>query len=301
MIPIPLRDVAEFCGGEMVAGDPAAEIVEVCTDTRSIAAGALFVALVGERYDAHDFVQKAAEVAGCCIVSRLPEGYESLECGFIKVEDTLVALQQLARRYREGLDIKVVCITGSNGKTSTKDLIKSVLCQRFEVNATKGNFNNHIGLPLTILETGAEHQIGVWEIGMSNPGEIAPLAAIAQPDVAVITNVGTAHIEFMGSRDAIALEKGALAESVGSAGSVVLNANDDYTPEISSRTAAAVRTAGIGQGDVRAESVEVRGDCSSFQICSEEVQTFGVELPVPGQHMVANATLSLQRLDSSLT
>ena len=136
----------------------------------------------------------------------------------LRVADTLVAYQQIAAHYRRSLGIKVVAITGSNGKTSTKDFTASVLAHRFRVTKTEGNFNNHVGLPRTMLEATARDQIGVWEIGMNHPGEIAPLAHLAQPDVAIITNIGIAHLEFMGTREAIAQEKGDLAAAFQPAG-----------------------------------------------------------------------------------
>ena len=141
----------------------------------------------------------------------------------LRVTDTLAAYQQIAAHYRRSLGIKVVAITGSNGKTSTKDFTASVLAHRFRVAKTEGNLNNHVGLPQTILEATARDQIGVWEIGMNHPGEIAPLARLAQPDVAIITNIGIAHLEFMGTREAIAHEKGDLAAAVPAGGTVILN------------------------------------------------------------------------------
>ena len=132
----------------------------------------------------------------------------------LRVADTLVAYQQVAANYRRSLGLKVVAITGSNGKTSTKDFTASVLAHRFHVTKTEGNFNNHVGLPRTMLEATAQDQIGVWEIGMNHPGEIAPLAQLARPDVAIITNIGIAHLEFMGTREAIAQEKGELAAAL---------------------------------------------------------------------------------------
>src|SRR6185503_12825021 len=142
----------------------------------------------------------------------------------LRAGDTLKAYQQLAANYRASLGLKVLAITGSNGKTSTKDFAAAVLARKFRVTKTEGNFNNHVGLPRTILEAMPEDEIGVWEIGMNHPGEIGSLARIAKPDAAIITNVGVAHIEFMGSRDAIAKEKGALAQAVGPEGTVILNA-----------------------------------------------------------------------------
>ena len=171
-------------------------------------------------------------------------------------------------------------------------MIHSVLSQRFGVCATRGNLNNHIGLPLSVLSAGAEHSHGVFEMGMNHPGEIAPLAALAAPEVAVITNIGTAHIEYMGSREAIALEKGRLAEAVPPDGLVVLNANDAFTPEIAARCRARVLTAGIDCGEVQVRAVQSAGAGSSLVLELPDRSRGAVRLPVPGRHMAGNAALA---------
>ena len=148
----------------------------------------------------------------------------------------MVGYQQIAAGYRRSLPLKVIAITGSNGKTSTKDFVAAALGHRFRVTKTQGNFNNHVGLPRTILDATSEDEIAVWELGMNHPGEIAALAALAAPDVGIITNIGVAHIEFMGSREAIAQEKGALAEAIGADGTMILNADDAFTESIARRT-----------------------------------------------------------------
>ena len=145
-------------------------------------------------------------------------------------------IKSLAANYRKSLPLKVLAITGSNGKTSTKDFAAAVLGRRFRVTKTQGNFNNHVGLPRTMLEATSQDEVAVWEMGMNHPGEVAALAKIAAPDAAIITNIGIAHIEFMGSREAIAAEKGALAEAVGPQGTIILNADDPYSNSIAART-----------------------------------------------------------------
>ncbi|WP_265592976.1 UDP-N-acetylmuramoyl-tripeptide--D-alanyl-D-alanine ligase, partial [Verrucomicrobium sp. BvORR034] len=183
-----LETLANYSGGRLVCGDPAATCTSVNTDSRKIQPGELFVALVGEKFDAHDFVPQVAQAgAAAVIVSRLPENVEALGCAVIEVPDTLLALQQLARAYRELLNPLVIGITGSNGKTSTKDLVAAVLRKKYQVCATLGNFNNHIGLPLTILRMEEGDNCAVLEMGMNHHGEIAVLAGIARPDAAIIT------------------------------------------------------------------------------------------------------------------
>ena len=289
MKSLTVQQVADLSGGRVVLGDPDAVITAVITDTRSIPRGALFVALVGERFDAHDFLPKAVETgAGALLVSRSVDGVTG---PVIEVDDTLAGLQQLAKGYRQLIATKAVVITGSNGKTSTKDMIRAVLGSRFAVTATKGNLNNHIGLPLTVLSTESEDDYGIWEIGMNHPGEIAPLADIAAPDMGVITNIGTAHIGNMGSREGIAQEKGMLAEAMTEKGVLVLNANDDFTSSIRGRTSARVVEAGIEAGQVQAANLEVLGIGAGFTLTIGS-DSAAVRLPIPGRHMVSNALLA---------
>jgi UDP-N-acetylmuramoyl-tripeptide--D-alanyl-D-alanine ligase len=200
-------------------------------------------------------------------------------------------LQQLSSGYRDTLRLRVVGITGSNGKTSTKDLTAAVLGQGFRVQKTAGNLNNHLGVPLTLLSVNPQDEVAVVEIGMNHPGEIAPLAALAKPDVAIITNIGVAHIEYMGSREAIAQEKGMLAEAVPSDGTVILNAEDDMTPGIARRCRAKILTAGIDAGDVRATGLRVLPGAMEFSL-QHEGKSVAALVPVLGEHMVRNAALA---------
>jgi UDP-N-acetylmuramoyl-tripeptide--D-alanyl-D-alanine ligase len=208
------------------------------------------------------------------------------------VADTLVAYQQIAGNYRRSLGMQVVAITGSNGKTSTKDFTASVLASRLRVTRTEGNFNNHVGLPRTVLEASAQDEVGVWEIGMNHPGEIAPLAQLARPDVAIITNIGIAHLEFMGSREAISREKGDLAASLGGDGTLILNSGDEFAEAIAQRTAARVIFAGLEAGWVQARDIVQSASGAEFSILEGAHHCHAV-LPVPGLHMVQNALLAV--------
>ena len=210
----------------------------------------------------------------------------------LRATDALQAYQTLAANYRRSLAVKVLAVTGSNGKTSTKDFAASVLARRFQITKTEGNFNNHVGLPRTILEATSEDEVAVWEIGMNHPGEIAALAKIAAPDAAIITNIGVAHIEFMGSREAIATEKGALAEAVEPQGTVILNADDPFSKGIAARTRAKVVLAGTTGGTVRAIEIRQSADGSEFTIV-EGAHRCRAQLPVAGSHMVQNALLAV--------
>ena len=288
MEPVTLQIISQWAGGELLGGDPGRTITRICTDSRSLRPGDLFLALKGEKFDAHSFVAQAARLgaAGAVVeteIADLPAGF-----AVIKTGDTL-AVQRIAAAYRRTLPLKAVVITGSNGKTSTKDFTAAVLARRFKVVKTVGNMNNHIGLPLTLLQASASDEIGVFEIGMNHPGETGPLAKIAKPDVGVITNIGVAHIEFMGSRDAIALDKGMLAESLEPGGALVLDAGDDYTPAIAKRTRAKVILSGT---DVRATDVAFDAAGSRFVVHAGD-RSAQVRLPVPGRHMIRNALLAI--------
>lgn len=291
MICQTVSQISAWCGGNLLSGNPETAVAGVCTDTRKIQPGSLFVALRGEQFDAHHFVRDAlAAGAAAVLVSQSMDLPES--AAVIHVENTLTALQTLAARYRRDWGGQVIGLTGSNGKTSTKDMLQSVLSRRFRVCATPGNLNNHIGLPLSVLGLRKDDTHGVFEMGMNHPGEIAPLAAVAGPDVAVITNIGTAHIEYMGSRAAIALEKGTLAEAVHPDGVVVLNANDPFTPEIAARCQARVLTAGVGAGDIRISDIRTAGAGCTFFLHLPGQPQQQVQLQVPGRHMAVNAGLA---------
>src|SRR5438876_2424148 len=290
---LSILEIAEFAGAAVSSGHGKTLIDKISTDSRTLKHGELFVALRGENFDAHSFVESVAKAgaAGAIVDSnwtgKIPENF-----ALIRTEDTLQAYQKLAANYRKSLPLKVVAITGSNGKTSTKDFTAAVLGRRFHVTKTQGNFNNHVGLPRTMLEATAQDEIAVWEIGMNHPGEVGPLAKLAAPDAAIITNIGIAHIEFMGSRDAIAVEKGALAEAIGPQGSVILNADDPFTKEIAARTCAKVIFAGTTTGTIRAREITQSSDGSDFTI-HEGAHRCRAQLPVPGLHMVQNAMLAV--------
>ncbi|MCX6966170.1 MAG: UDP-N-acetylmuramoyl-tripeptide--D-alanyl-D-alanine ligase [Verrucomicrobia bacterium] len=288
-----LQHIAQWANGTLTGGNPDRSVTQVSTDSRKLDAGALFVALRGEQFDGHQFVaQAAAAGAAAAVVDTAFTGECPAGFALLRVADTLAALQAIATKYRASLPLRVVALTGSSGKTSTKDFLAAVLAQKFRVVKTQGNFNNHIGLPLTMLRASATDEIGVFELGMNHPGEIAPLAAMAAPEAGVITNIGVAHIEFMGSREAIAQEKGMLAEALPAKGFLVLNAADPFSESIARRSQARAITTGIGQGEVSATLLESGFEGSRFLVRAGEEET-EVYLPVPGVHMIENALLAL--------
>ncbi len=222
-----LKEMAVALEGRLIGNDR--EVLGVATDTRKPCAGQLFVALQGERFDAHDYLAEAvAQGAAALLVSRetgLPPGVPAL-----LVDDTRLALGRLAAAWRRRFAIPLVAVTGSNGKTTTKEMIAAVLkaAHGEQVLATQGNFNNDIGLPLTLLGLDAGHKAAVVEMGMNHPGEIAYLTRIAQPTVALVTNAQRAHLEGMGDLDAVAREKATIYEGLGQTGVAVINGDDAY-------------------------------------------------------------------------
>ncbi|MDA7881786.1 UDP-N-acetylmuramoyl-tripeptide--D-alanyl-D-alanine ligase [Akkermansiaceae bacterium] len=288
----PVQQLASAMNGSLLQGR-GDFIVEsgVSTDTRSIQKGSLFVALKGDNFDAHDFLQQAVDGgAGALLVQnadKLPE-----EIPVILVEDTLNGLQRLAGWYRGELTIPVVAISGSNGKTSTKDFTCSVLSQKLKVNATKGNLNNHIGLPLTVLATEEDDEAGIFEMGMNHSGELEPLCRIGRPDISIITNVGTAHIENLGTREAIAVEKGTLARALRPEGTLLIPADCDFIEQYRDETAGRVIAVGGNDSPVRAENIVSGASGSQFDLVIEGEGEIATSISVPGRHMVSNALLA---------
>ena len=286
----PLQKLAHAMSGSLLQGGEDCVIsAGVSTDTRCLPAGAMFFALKGENFDAHHFLAEAVEAGAGALVlqddSDLPEGIP-----VILVNDTLKALQALAKWYRGELGIPVVAITGSNGKTSTKDYTHSVLSQKFRVNSTLGNLNNHIGLPLTVLATAADDEVGVFEMGMNHSGELAPLCEIGRPDVSIITNVGTAHIEYLGSRKAIAIEKGTVARVLSEKGTLLLPSDCDEAYDFRASTPARVIT--VGDGEIRAENTVSGESGSAFDLTIDGLGTKRTSISVVGRHMISNALLA---------
>ncbi len=291
MDALTLFEIADMCGGVLHAASPSRTVRRISKDTRTLIPGDLYLALHGENHDGNIYAKDAAaKGAAAAILDALPA---DLPAGFslILVDDTLAALHRLAAAWRDRLALKVACVTGSSGKTSTKEFTAGVLSVRYRVVKTEGNLNNHIGLPLSILSASITDDAAVWEIGMNHPGEIAPLARLARPDLAIITNIGVAHIEYMGSREAIAAEKGALAEAVGANGCVILS-EDDFAPHFANRTAARVVRTGLSSGAVTASNIEMSAEGCRFSVRAGN-ETVSTSVSAPGEHMVRNALLAV--------
>jgi UDP-N-acetylmuramoyl-tripeptide--D-alanyl-D-alanine ligase len=264
-IAITAAEIAAATGGRVVSGRPDQRIDRWSIDTRSMAAGDLFVAIKGDRFDGHDFVA-AALAAGAvgAVVTATPASPEAGKAGpaplLIQVADTTRALQDAARDMRRRSGAKVVAITGSAGKTTTKELTAELLSAKYTVFRNRGNLNNHIGLPLSLLELRARPDVAVVELGMNHAGEIRTLVGIAEPDVRVWTNVGDAHAGFFASTDAIADAKAEILEQARPDDLLVANADDERIRARAGRFAGRIRTFGLSAGaDYRASAVRHRG------------------------------------------
>jgi UDP-N-acetylmuramoyl-tripeptide--D-alanyl-D-alanine ligase len=265
-VEFQVRDAIEWTGGELLRGRRDDLLSGASIDSRAVAARELFVAIVGPNNDAHGFLAGAAELgAGGLLIERgreLPAGIAA-ELPAIAVDDTTLGLGRLAHGHRARFTGPVVAITGSNAKTTTKEMCAAILSVAAPCGRTLGNLNNHYGLPLTLLRRKSEDASLVVEMGMNHRGEIAELVAIAQPTVGLITNVGSAHIEHLGSREEIALEKGDLVAGLSPDATAVLNADDPFVAAQAERTTARVLRFGCGPAvDVRAENPVRNGDSS---------------------------------------
>ena len=293
MKPISAQQLADILGVPIAAGRGDVMISSgVSTDTRTLQQGAAFFALSGENFNGDTFAPQALAAGAVVAIVHAWSGEVPVNTAVIVVSETLLALQRLACWWRKQLDIPVVAITGSNGKTSTKDFTTAVLSRCFHVSATRGNLNNHIGVPLTVLAATEEHTAAVWEMGMNHSGEIAPLCEIARPKYGIITNIGTAHIEFLKTREAIAEEKGMLARALPADGILFIPATCDYRDYLRQRTRATIVAVGNGRGLVRAENLRFEADGTLFNLVIEGEEPAEVALSVSGRHMVNNALLA---------
>jgi UDP-N-acetylmuramoyl-tripeptide--D-alanyl-D-alanine ligase len=292
----PLKSIAESCAGELSGGSPEAVITRVCTDSRAAAAGDLFVALAGERFEGHDYVGAAAErgVAAAMVqrgkVLAVPTG-----CGLVLVDDTRQALGRLAARYRREFDLPIIAVGGSNGKTTTKELVAGVLGRRLRLLASEASFNNDVGVPLTLLRLGQRHQAAVLEVGTNHPGELAPLVRMAQPRIGVITSLGREHLEFFGDLAGVTEEEGWLAELLPADGTLLVNGDCPGMEQIVGRTWARVVRVGFGPANHwRARLLQVDQTGTAFAVEGPEPALAGTyRIRLAGRHQVINALFAI--------
>ncbi len=282
--------IAEVCGGIYHGTKETGirEIESITTDSRQAAEGCLFVAVKGERVDGHDFIPSVFEKGAACVVcEREPEHPSG---SWIQVKSSLQAIKDMAEFYRKQLDIQVVGITGSVGKTSTKEVIASVLSEKYRVLKTLGNFNNELGLPLTVFRLREEHQIAVLEMGISDFGEMHRLSKIARPDVCVITNIGQCHLEYLKDRDGVLRAKSEIFDFMQPEGRIVLNGDDDKLSAVQEVKGVNPLFFGVESGrEIYADEIEPRGLKGIRCRIHAGEESFGVQIPIPGFHMVLNA------------
>ncbi|MDG2050450.1 MAG: UDP-N-acetylmuramoyl-tripeptide--D-alanyl-D-alanine ligase [Myxococcota bacterium] len=266
--PFRFAEALAWTHGQPIAGSEQALFDGVSIDTRTVRSGQLFVAIRGEKHDAHSFLDQAIEAgASGLMVERRAASAQTLPDGLpiLSVEDTTVGLGDLARGHRELFRGTVIAITGSNGKTTTKEMCHAIMDVKAPCLKTQGNLNNEFGLPLTLLSRRTEDVAAVVELGMNHRGEIARLTKIARPDIGILTNIGTAHIGFLGNQENIALEKSDLIAGLGADGIAVLNADDPRIEEQASRAPGRILRFGLAKhADVRAEDVRFDG-AGAFQ------------------------------------
>ncbi len=264
----------------------------VSSDTRTIQPGNLFVALCGEKYDGHNFLDEAGRKgAAGAIISRSDVAAPGVTR--VVVPNTVTALQDLARYHRQRFLIPIVAVTGSNGKTTTKDMVASVLGSHFAVLKTEANFNNEIGLAQTLLQLRPDHEVAVVEMGMRAKGEIKELAGVALPTIAVVTNVSETHIELLGSLENIAAAKAELVEAIPGHGLVFLNADNHYVKLMQAKAKAKIVFYGLGtNAAIRAENIHTSRNGTTFS-CIYSRGNFPVELATIGRHNVTNALAAI--------
>lgn len=284
-------DIAAITDGVLSQGAPGTAIRRVWTDSRTVRRGDLFVALSGARFDGHQFVAEALKKGAAGALVR---------CGFklpgtallIEVTEPLRAFQDLARAHRRRFDIPVMAVSGSNGKTTTKDMIAAILAERFVMLKTEGNLNNHIGVPQTLLRLTPRHEAAVIEMGISRLGEMARLCEIAEPTHGVLTNIGPTHLETLGDVRTVARAKGEMLDALPTDGTAVLNADDAFYDELCVRVRGRVLSFGFSRrADVRALHVETRGPSETVVRLGvrDRARPFSISLAVAGAHNVANA------------
>jgi UDP-N-acetylmuramoyl-tripeptide--D-alanyl-D-alanine ligase len=308
-----LRFIAEACRGELLSGSPETLALRVCSDSRQAQAGDLFVALTGERFDGHDFLPEVARKAAAAMVQRqrvrsgergcatvaangkYQNGLDLGSCAVIAVENTRKALGRLAARYREDFALPIIAIGGSNGKTTTKNLVASVLGQKLTTLSSEASFNNDLGVPLTLLKLERSHQAAVLEAGTNHPGELEPLLGMIRPKYGVVTSIAREHLEFFGDLAGVAREEGWLAEVLPPAGKLLINGDSEWTAEVARRSRAAVVRIGLEVGnDWRVAGARLDKQGVTFRVEGPHAEFSGeYRVNLLGRHQAVNALLAI--------
>lgn len=282
-------EILQATGGVVCGGNTSTVVTGVSTDSRKIRRGELFIPLVGEKFDGHSFIEDAVRAGATAFLTHkdvpVPEGVFA-----VRVGDTLEALQNIASFYREKFELKVVAVTGSVGKTSTKEMTASVLGQKYKTLRSTGNYNNQIGLPLTVLSLDSTYDMAVVEMGMSGFNEIRRLSQIVRPDIAVITNIGISHIEKLGSRQNILKAKLEIVDGMPAEGILILNGDDIMLSGVREKIPCRVKFFGLEDGsDIQAYDISSEGEKGIRFRIKLKGDICEMCLPVPGVHNIYNA------------
>lgn len=285
MIELNLTEIASELGAVILGHD--IKLTGCSTDTRNLLPGSLYIALRGKHFDGHDFVVEAQQHGASAVMVERP-----VACALpaLRVNDTRIALGKLAQWWRQQFNLTVIAITGSNGKTTTKEMVKAILSQQGQVLATQGNLNNEIGVPLTLFNLGKEHRYAVIEMGANHAGEIAYLAQIAQPTIATITQCAPAHLEGFKNIQGVAMAKGEIFTHLATGGTAVIN-NDDSYAQLWHKLAQSHAISSFALNNpaqVTAQSLQVYSDRSQFTLHTS-TESVTINLPLPGQHNIMNA------------
>ena len=291
-----MKFIAEACGAEIFGGAAGVEINSVCTDSRAAKAGDLFFAIRGEKFDGHDFINEiAAKGAAAVVVEKKKLPAKLPPCAVMAVDDVRIALGKFAAAYRKQFDLPVIAVGGSNGKTTVKELVASVLRQKFSTLWSEASFNNDIGVPATLLRLKKSHQAAALEAGTNHPGELAPLVKMIAPKFGVITNIGREHLEFFGDVAGVAQEEGSLAELLPADGKLFLNGDNEWSEKIAARTQAQVVRVGIGEkNDWCAKKIRLDKSGVTFQVVTAKEEFCGeYRINLLGRHQAANALFAI--------
>lgn len=293
MEPLTLEFLAQSCGGKLLRPRPGAIVRRVCSDSRALGEGDLFVALRGENFDGHLFVEEAYRKGAAAVLIE-QTGVEPSGPSIV-VKNARSALGKISANYRRGLGARVIAVAGSNGKTSAKELIRAVLSQRFKTHASEASFNNDIGVPLTLLGMDKSHEAAVVEIGTNHPGELAPLAEMAQPQWGVITSIGREHLEFFQNLRGVAEEEGALGAALPKNGKLFLNGDSPELAGIIERSSAPVVLCGKGPGNAwRHSEARTSTEGTRFKVHAPHAAHSGeYALKMVGEHQAGNALFAI--------
>ncbi len=289
---LSVKDIARFSGGELVLinCDENMQVGSYCTDSREVVNGSLFAAIAGERVDGHDYINSALEKGAACVLcERIPEDLnkENLRFALVVVKDTVTAIGAVAHEYKKMSDHKTVAITGSVGKTTTKEFVYAVLAEKYKSHKSSGNHNNELGLPMTVFEMKKDDEVAILEMGMCNFGEIEYLSKIAEPDIALVTNIGSSHLENLGSRENICSAKLEIVRGLKKGGTLILNGDEPLLYLMRGSDYAPVFVA-VKNPEAEFRAVNIRyGDMKTvFDVIYDRKVVTNIEISAMGQHSV---------------